>query len=164
MTRDTELRLQELEQATRQTPPKKNFIESYHANLRAYVQTILQGDEAIKHSHGPRLYRDFLIATERGNPDTLRIYLDAGIDVNYQDPKTGQTALHVLAAAQARQAIRVLLASGKCDFLIRDKRGRLASELAYMFGEDPALARLLGNKERKQAEAQGIKLTRRPVS
>ncbi len=29
-------------------------------------------------------------------------------------------------------------------FLMRDRQGRLASELAYLYGEDPAMARLLG--------------------
>ena len=56
----------------------------------------------------------------------------------------------------------MLLDCGLCTLLLRDKGGRLASELAYLFGQDPAAARLLGSKERKQAEAQGIKLTRRP--
>ena len=51
----------------------------------------------MKRRHGPRLYREFLIAAERGNPQTLQIFIDGGIDVNYQDPKTGQTALHVFA-------------------------------------------------------------------
>jgi ankyrin repeat protein len=64
-----------------------------------------------------------------------------------QDPRTGQTALRVAAAAQARQVVRALLATGKYDFLIRDKHGRLASKLAYLYGDDPALARLLTIKE-----------------
>jgi hypothetical protein len=38
----------------------------------------------------------------------------------------------------------------------------LASELAYLFGEDHAVTRWLRIDERKQAKAQGIKLTRRP--
>lgn len=101
-------------------------------------------------------------ACERGSPETLKIFIEAGMDVNYQDPLTGQTALHIASAAQARAVIRVLLIVDRCDFLIRDNKGRLPSELAYLYGRDPALARLLGSKERKQAEAQGIKLTRRP--
>ena len=65
-------------------------------------------------------------------------------------------------AAKARRVLRVLLDCGLCNFLLRDKGGRLASELAYLFGHDPAAARLLGIKESKQAEAEGTKLTRRP--
>jgi hypothetical protein len=56
----------------------------------------------------------------------------------------------------------VLLDCGLCNFLLRHKGGRLTSELAYLFGHDPAAARLLGTKERKQAEDQGITLTCRP--
>ena len=61
-----------------------------------------------------------------------------------------------------RKVLRVLVECGLCNFLLRDKGGRLASELAYLFGHDPAASRLLGIKERKQAEAQGLKLARRP--
>jgi hypothetical protein len=70
--------------------------------------------------------------------------------------------VRVSAATRARKVLRVLLDCGLCNFLLRDKGGRLASELAYLFGQDPAAARLLGVKERRQAEAQGIKLKRRP--
>ena len=44
---------------------------------------------------------------------------------------------------------------------MRDRRGRLASELAYLYGEDPAMARLLGSKERKDAIATGRDVRRR---
>jgi hypothetical protein len=47
------------------------------------------------------------------------------------------------------------------DFLIRDRRGRLASELAYLYGEDPAMAHLLGIKERKDAKETGRHAVRR---
>jgi ankyrin repeat protein len=123
----------------------------------------MQSEEAVLQKILPTLSQQFLEAVERGNPETVKIFLDAGIDINYRHPRSGQTALHVAAAAQARHAVRVLLGTGKCDFLMRDRQGRLASELAYTHGGDPALARLLGNKERKQAEEQGIKLTRRHV-
>ena len=82
--------------------------------------------------------------------------------VNYQDPRSGQTALHIAAANKARAAIRALLASGRCDHLLRDAQGRFASELAYTVGNDPALCRLLGIKEAAQAKALGIRLTARP--
>jgi len=160
--KDLKEKERELKQAKTKPPPIQTFIETYHADLRADLQTYMQGDSALRRQLERKLYRDFLSAAERGNPQTLQIYLDTGIDVNFQDPKTGQTALHVSSASRAREAVRVLLASGKCDYLIRDRRGRLASELAYLYGEDPALARLLGNKERKQAERYGMKLTRKP--
>jgi hypothetical protein len=105
--------------------------------------------------------RQFLKAAERGNAPMVGAFIEEGFPVNYQDRLTLETALHISAAARARSVLRVLLACELCNFLLRDKGGRLASELAYLFGQDPAAARLLGLKERKQAEAQGIQLTRR---
>lgn len=93
-------------------------------------------------------------------------YIEEGFPANYQGRLTGETALHISAATRAPGVLRVLVECGLCNFLLRDKGGRLASELAYLFGQDPAVARLLGTKERKQVEDQGIALTRRqkPVS
>jgi hypothetical protein len=108
------------------------------------------------------LGREFLKAAERGNAPAIQAFIEEGFPVNYRDPQTGETALHAVAACKARKALRVLLASGRCDFLLRDTQGRLASELAYLYGQDPAAARLLGIKERQQAAARGITLTRRP--
>jgi hypothetical protein len=109
-----------------------------------------------------RLGREFLKVVERGYAPAVGAYIEEGFPVNYQDRQTGQTALHISAAVRARKVLRVLLDCGLCNFLLRDKGGRLASDLAYLFGRDPAVARLLDSKECKQAEAQGITLTRGP--
>jgi len=130
--------------------------------LRELVATLLATDELVRDEMIVQLGDEFHQVAERGNPEKIKIFIEEGFPVNWQHPMTGQTALHVVAACQARKALRALLNSGQCDFLIRDKQGRLASEIAYLNGNDPAVARLLGNKERKQAEAKGIKLTRRP--
>ncbi|MGA7178906.1 MAG: ankyrin repeat domain-containing protein [Thiobacillaceae bacterium] len=108
------------------------------------------------------LGREFMQAAERDNERTLKRFVDAGFPINYQDPLTGESALHACAGTRAHTVLRYLVGTGKVDYLLRDKGGRLASELAYLFGDDPAAARLLGSKERKQAETQGITLTRRP--
>jgi hypothetical protein len=110
-----------------------------------------------------RLGRDFLKAVERGNAPVVGAYIEEGFPPNYQDRQTQETALHISAGTRARKVLRVLLDCGLCNFLLRDKGGRLPSELAYLFGQDPAAARLLGTKERKQAEAQGANLRRRPA-
>jgi len=109
------------------------------------------------------LGNEFLRAAECGDAPMLQMYIDEGFPTTWQDPETGETALHIVAACQGRKSLRVLLEHETCDFLLRDAKGRLASEMAYLYGEDSAIARLLGNKERKQADAQGIKLTRRPL-
>jgi len=82
--------------------------------------------------------------------------------IMWQAPDNGLTALHIVAACQARKVLRVLLDTGECDFLMRDSHGRLPSEMGYLLDRDVAVARLLGNKEREQAQALGVKLTRRP--
>jgi len=117
--------------------------------------------EAGRDPEAVALGREFLIAAEHGDAATIMSFLNAGFPANWQDPETGEAALHVAAACKARKVLRILLDTGFCDYLLRDAQGRLASELAYLFGEDPAAARLLGNKERKQAEAQGVALKRR---
>lgn len=132
--------------------PKKDGVQKLFGNVpERFVRELTE------------LRHDYYEAVARGNPHKLKQVLDKGFPINFQNPETDETALHSLAAGGARAAIRVLLAHADCDFLIRDKQGRLASELAYLYGRDPALARLLGNKERKQAQAQGIKLTHRPA-
>ncbi|MCB9989306.1 MAG: ankyrin repeat domain-containing protein [Rhodospirillales bacterium] len=84
-----------------------------------------------------------------------------GGNVNERLPGTGETVLHVAAATGARDALRLLIQIEGCDFLIRDNCGRLASEVAFVVGNDPAVARLLRIKERKQAKKQGVDLLRR---
>ena len=110
------------------------------------------------------LRAEFMKSAQRGNADKLKAILDRGFPVNFKNPRTGLTALHLVAAYKARKALRVLLKTGQCDFLIRDWEGRLPSEIAFLYGKDPAVARLLGIKERMQAKRLGIKLTHRPTS
>lgn len=107
------------------------------------------------------LARRFFAAVERGDAITVLAYIRIGYDVNKKRERLGDTALHIAAARNAKDVLKVLIESRQCDFLIRDNRGRLASEMAYLFGDNPAAARLLGNKERQQAKVQGVKLTRR---
>jgi hypothetical protein len=107
-----------------------------------------------------RLGRAWLDAARQGDAATLRAYLEEGFPIFYQDRRNGETALHAAAGSQARPALRVLVPRWP-DFLMRDRRGRLASELAYLYGEDPAMARFLGSKERKDAIATGRDVRRR---
>jgi ankyrin repeat protein len=99
---------------------------------------------------------EFLDAAKDGDAGRLRDLLSRGAPVNAIDPVDRATALHYIAAYRARPALRVVLGSGKCDFLIRDWEGRLPSEIAREVGHDRAMARLLLIKEMRQAQAQGI--------
>lgn len=78
-------------------------------------------------------------------------------DVNYQDFH-GMTALHYAAALGARQCLRVLVNSGKCNYLLKDNLGRYASELAFSCAKDYAVGVLLSKKQVKQAHELGINL------
>lgn len=109
-----------------------------------------------------RLGREWLDSARRGDTDAVGAFLEEGFPITYQDRLTGETALHAAAGSQARSVVRVLLPLWP-DFLIRDRQGRLASELAYVYGEDPALAHLLRIKERKEAIASGRNVSRRPA-
>lgn len=77
------------------------------------------------------------------------------INVNVQD-ESGMTALHHAAALGARPCIRLLVATGKCNYLLRDNKGRYAFELAAEWARDYAVARLLAKKQAQQAAAQGV--------
>ena len=99
---------------------------------------------------------EFVEAARQCHAAKLQRLIDRNAPVNFIEPHDHATALHYIAAYRARPALRVILKSGKCDFLIRDGQGRLPSQLAREFGHDDAMARLLVIKEIRQAQAQGI--------
>ncbi|HXW21980.1 MAG TPA: hypothetical protein VEK14_03660 [Rhodomicrobium sp.] len=103
-----------------------------------------------------RLGRDWIESARRGNVAAVRALLEEGFPITYHDRLTGETALHAAAGSQARPVVRLLLPIWP-DFLIRDGQGRLASEVAYLYGQDPALSRLLAIKEQKQHDAKPVK-------
>lgn len=102
-----------------------------------------------------------LQAARNADAEGLKREIEGGASANARDRQTGANALHYVASQGARPALRVLLASGKCDHLARDRQGRLASELAGVYGRDPAMARLLMRKELQQARGLGVELKRR---
>ena len=107
-----------------------------------------------------RLGREYIEAARDGDGDLVRAFMEEGFPIAWSEWRTGETALHAAAGSRARPAIRVLVQHWP-DFLIRDRQGRLASELAYLYGEDPAMAHLLGIRERKDAIATGRDVRRR---
>jgi len=107
-----------------------------------------------------RLGKDWLDAARCGDAAAVRAYIEEGFPIWYRDRRTGENALHAAAGSQARTILRLLLPRW-AGFLVRDRQGRLASELAYLYGEDPAMARLLGSKERKEGESTSTVVRRR---
>lgn len=97
----------------------------------------------------------FILSVKEGTLWRTEFAISSGINVNFQD-KFGMTALHHAAATGFRAAIRILVNSGKCNYLIKDNKGRLASELAYEWGRDYAVGLLLQKKEARQAYQESL--------
>lgn len=110
-----------------------------------------------------RLTESFFRAAEEGDVILVLAYLLEGFPANYQNEKTGETALHIAAAVNAVDVVRVLVSIGNCDYLLRDKRDRLAVELAISEADNWAIAKLLGKKSREQGKIQGVSVTRRSI-
>lgn len=102
--------------------------------------------------------QEFIRNAKAGKVWDVERDLQRGIDVNAQD-KFGMTALHHSAATGFRPCIRLLVNSGKCNYLLKDNKGRLASELAYEWGRDYAVGLLLQKKEAKQAYEESLTLS-----
>ena len=85
----------------------------------------------------------------------LADFLAANGDVNLPDTE-GMTLLHHAAARGARPGIRMLVGSGKCDYLLTDNKGRYASELAIEWARDYAVGRLLSKHQAMQAYQRGV--------
>ncbi|MBS9405471.1 hypothetical protein KG088_17850 [Halomonas sp. TRM85114] len=130
------------------------YADLDYGDVRRNVSKVIRGRKKRDPIAYKMLGREFLQTVERGNPKTVDAYLEAGMPINYQDPVTKQSALHVAAAARAREAIRVLAKYPDCNYILRDRHGRLPSELAYVFGGDTALSRYLTIKEFKQAKSE----------
>jgi hypothetical protein len=133
-------------------PPPE--IRARAEELKALILRMLDGIADSLVSQGER----FLAAAEEASSERLEALAAQGAPVNYHDPKNGLTALHYVAAQGARRAFRALLRIGGLDFLARDYRGRLASEMAGAYGHNLAMERLLFRKEIQQARAKGIPL------
>ena len=101
------------------------------------------------------LARQLIDAVKVNSFEETRDALARNASPNFQDDE-GMTALHHAAARGARTSLRMLVASGKCDYLIADNRGRYPSDLAIEWSRDFAVARLLTRKRMEQAHAQGV--------
>ncbi|MNF96982.1 Ankyrin repeats (3 copies) [compost metagenome] len=99
--------------------------------------------------------QEFIRNAKAGKVWDVERDIQSGIDVNAQD-KFGMTALHYAAATGFRPCIRLLVNSGRCNYLLKDNKGRLASELAYEWGRDYAVGLLLQKKEVRQENEQDI--------
>lgn len=93
-----------------------------------------------------RRHAAFLEAVNLGDTPRVQEMLSrGGIDLNYVEPNTGYTVLHIAAGRNAAAVLRVLIATGKCDPGIKDAKGRTAAHVAATIGRNPAVARFLSD-------------------
>jgi len=123
-------------------------------DCKAYVLNSIDRTAAVAVRQGERL----LDAARDAGPESLQSPIAEGAPINYPDPRNGATALHYIAAQGARPALRVLLKAGKLDFLAADDEGRLAAELAGLYGNDLPMERFLRAKAIRQAREAGLPL------
>lgn len=96
-----------------------------------------------------------LEATIAGNTQDVARLVAAEADVNHRD-ENGMTPLHHAAASGERGCLRILVACGRCDYLIRDRLDRYASDIAIEWGRDYAVGRLLTKHQIRQARERGV--------
>jgi hypothetical protein len=146
-----------------QEPVRRQFWDVMRAAAMYEQESISPDLAALCKRAFARLGRDYLDAARCGDTATMRAYIEEGFPATYQDKRTGETAMHVAAGSQGRAVLRFLLPLWE-GFTVRDRQQRLASELAYLYGEDMAMARLLGRKERQEAAQTASIIRRRPLS
>ena len=92
------------------------------------------------------LHAAFLEAVNIGDIERVRQALaNAAIDINYAEPGTGLTALHIAAGRNAVAVLRLLAGTGRCDLGIKDAQGRTAAIVAVTVGRNPAVGRYLAD-------------------
>lgn len=107
------------------------------------------------------LLEDYYKVLDTGDYELLDSLFKRGFPINFISPFTGSPTIHALASTCSRKALEVLFAQPGVDYLIRDRVGRLASECAFVLGDDVELAEILSAKEKEQADRNGVRLKRR---
>ena len=104
------------------------------------------------------LCMEFLDTVEKGNYERFMELLNSGIPVNFQHPRTKETALHIAAGNTGWAWARTLAEHKDTNFLIRDRQGKLPMDNANFFALDPKLTDYLAEKTRAQAAREGVDL------
>ena len=100
---------------------------------------------------------EFLAAVRWHEFDKMEEFLDEDFPVNFQDPRTLETAMHIATEFNNERAIRMLLETEKCDLLIKDRIGRLpVSNLLLAKGVTEELGWDVRTASEAQARERGI--------
>tara|TARA_R110002049_G_scaffold285233_1_gene466049 strand:- start:18735 stop:19373 length:639 start_codon:yes stop_codon:yes gene_type:complete len=138
------------------------LVDQYFENLTGTQAKILESMDAMNEldkneGDEKRLFHlqtEFLKMAEQHAIDYAREALAQGIDVNFQDPRTGMTAMH-FAACGDKAFVQMLDDTGEVDYLIYDKHRRLAYSMASEFSNERELARDILDKTDRQAREAG---------
>lgn len=137
------------------TPFRTVALEELVERFAKMRRELAQGDNSQNTARDfVELGREFLLASRRGVKDKVELFLDLDFPVNFQDPRTLSTALHVAAGSGARATFDLLIESGQCDYLLRDRQGRLASDRSALFHGSAEMTEILIAKEIEQAKRQ----------
>jgi len=100
----------------------------------------------------------FLEAGRLLDREKVKTYVEAGYPTNFKDPFSQRTILHNAAASSSLGWVEFLLDIATPDLLARDKRERLAYDLAYEFNTDLDVFNLLLEKTHAQALQESVPL------
>lgn len=98
----------------------------------------------------------FLNAAANGHYWEVEEYMNAGIDVNHEHPKTKVRAIHAVASHNAVPALKELMKSNDLEYLAVDSKGHLPSYYAWVTSDNPVLGTFLQKKEIEEAKIKGI--------
>lgn len=84
------------------------------------------------------------------------IYSEPTFNFNIRFADYGQTPLHIAALNSARRSIAVLAATRRCNYLIKDYRGFLASDIAYVYAKDARTGAFLCRMEARQIFSRNV--------
>ncbi|SEP93003.1 ankyrin repeat domain-containing protein [Nitrosomonas ureae] len=137
----------------------EDIIEGILRNLRIDKGTTKERDgfmvEAAKLTE---LGIAFVEAADKCDRETMQRYIDNGYPVNFQHPKTLETALHNSVFHHDVKAIKMLLGTGKCDLFLQDRASKIPYMNAHLAEPNDEVAQLLIEPMEKAAIEQGINL------
>lgn len=99
-----------------------------------------------------------LHATKTARVTEMRELLEAGVPVNFQHPVTKQSALHIAAGCASKSVVDLLVATQRCNFLLRDQYERIPWNMAHFFNPDSSIEKLLLKMTKEQAQRKSVNL------
>ena len=151
-------------------------FDSVPGSVKLLKKRTMRGEAALNldyyEDYAPREVRmpeknidvEFLYAVCEGNLPKVKQLIATVKNINLRVDGSGGTALHVVANYQLTDIFKVLRTRSDLDYLVKDNKGRLPSQVAMNSEEDVGLGALLMKKEREQARREGRDLQHTPFS